>query len=96
MARRESLRADVEGEKMPKGKKKMKMQGDNIRTGIRGSKKQEENGAEDQGTGQGGCQGRKEKRGRSGSESRGRIEKEREGPRRAGEGRDHSFSLWVA
>lgn len=74
----------------------MEMQGDTIRTGIRGSKKQEENRAEERGTGQGGCQGRKEKRGRSGSESRGRIEKEREGPQRAEEGIDHSFSLWVA
>lgn len=35
----ESLRADMEDEKMPKGKTKTKMQGD-IRTGIRGSKKQ--------------------------------------------------------
>lgn len=82
--------------KSQKGKKKMKMQRDNLRTGIRSSKKQEENRAGERGAGQGGCPGRKEKRGRSGSESRGRIEKEREGPRRAEEGIDHSSSLWVA
>lgn len=90
------LRADTEDEKMTnakKKKKKRKIQGDAVGTGIRGSKRQEGNSDEDQRGGQGGSQRRKEKRGRSGSKRQGEIEERREGPRRAEEGIDHSFSL---
>lgn len=68
---------------------------DAIGTGTTGSKKQEENSDESQRRGQGGSQGRKEKRGRSGSKKHGEIEEKREGPWRAKEGINHSFSLWV-
>lgn len=74
-------------------KKKRKIPGDGVGTGFRGSKGQEENSDEDQRGGQGGSQGRKEKRGRSGSKRQGEIEERREGPRRAEEGIDHSLSL---
>lgn len=91
----ESLRADTKHKKMPNAKKKRKIQGDAIERGIRGSKKKKktvmtkEEAREE-------VRGRKVKRGRSGSKRHCEIEEKRKGLRRAEEGIDHSFSLWVA
>lgn len=93
---KESLRADTKDKKVPNAKKKRKIQGDAIGTGIRGSKKEKRTVMKTKEEAREEVRGRKVKRGRSGSKRHCEIEEKREGPRRAEEGIDHSFSFWLA